>query len=255
MPTAKSGWRLIYHALCSTSPPTCNTSKASARGLPQILLEKGITTVEDLLYYLPFRYEDRLNPRGIGELRAGEMASIVAEVRTFGLFRTRRMPLFEMTVGQGRDTLKCVWFNAAYLQDKFRAGHDGRALRQGGDGRLRGGQRLQIIQPQFEILHDPTAKRQARGEESKWQSLEVGRIVPIYEAAGKGQAHGALVSPRDSRHAGEPRRPTFPTRFRRRARAHGPDRARDARFGRRTGRRSARAWRSCRRRARRRCSG
>ena len=88
----------------------------------EILLEKGIATVEDLLYYLPFRYEDRLNPRGIGELRAGEMASIIAEVRTFGLFRTRRMPIFEMTVGQGRDTLKCIWFNASYLKDKFRAG-------------------------------------------------------------------------------------------------------------------------------------
>ncbi|MGA8877119.1 MAG: hypothetical protein WB555_16400, partial [Candidatus Korobacteraceae bacterium] len=33
----------------------------------EILLEKGIGAVEDLLYYLPFRYEDRLNPRGINE--------------------------------------------------------------------------------------------------------------------------------------------------------------------------------------------
>ena len=63
----------------------------------EILLDKGISTVEDLLYYLPFRYEDRLNPRGIGELRVGEMASVIAEVRTFGLFRTRRMPIFQMT--------------------------------------------------------------------------------------------------------------------------------------------------------------
>ena len=122
----------------------------------QILLEKGISTVEDLLYYLPFRYEDRLNPRGIGELRAGEMASVIAEVRTFGLFRTRRMPIFEMTVGQGRDTLKCIWFNATYLQDKFRAGMlvalYGKV--EAGD---RGGHRFQIMQPQFEILHDPIA--------------------------------------------------------------------------------------------------
>ena len=54
--------------------------------IAEMLLEKGITTVEDLLYYLPFRYEDRLNPRGIGELRAGEMASVIAEVRTSGCF-------------------------------------------------------------------------------------------------------------------------------------------------------------------------
>jgi len=153
----------------------------------QTLLEKGITTVEDLLYYLPFRYEDRLNPRGIGELRVGEMASVIAEVRTFGLFRTRRMPLFEMTVGQGRDTLKCLWFNAAYLKDRFRAGML-LALYGKVEAGDRGGHRFQIIQPQFEVLHDPTAHEGNGAEEDKkWQSLEVGRIVPIYESAGNGR--------------------------------------------------------------------
>ncbi len=151
----------------------------------EILQQKGISTVEDLLYYLPFRYEDRLNPRGIGELRGGEMASIIAEVRTFGLFRTRRMPIFEMTVGQGRDTLKCLWFNAAYLQGKFRAGML-LALYGKVEAGDRSGHRFQILQPQYEILHDPSAGP-ASGEEQKWKSLEVGRIVPIYEAAGNGR--------------------------------------------------------------------
>jgi len=151
----------------------------------EILLDKGISTVEDLLYYLPFRYEDRLNPRGIGELRAGEMASVIAEVRTFGLFRTRRMPLFEMTVGQGRDTLKCIWFNASYLKDKFRAGML-LALYGKVEAGDRAGHRFQILQPQFEILHDPS-EGSNNGEEQKWQSLEVGRIVPIYETAGNGR--------------------------------------------------------------------
>src|SRR5271168_3333492 len=96
--------------------------KGIGPGLAEVLATKDTHTVDDLLHYLPFRYEDRLNPRGIGELRAGEMASVIAEVRGSGLFRTRRMPIFEMTVGQGRTTLKCIWFNATYLQDKFRAG-------------------------------------------------------------------------------------------------------------------------------------
>ena len=151
----------------------------------EILLEKGISTVEDLLYYLPFRYEDRLNPRGIGELRVGEMASVIAEVRTFGLFRTRRMPIFEMTVGQGRDTLKCIWFNATYLQDRFRAGML-LALYGKVEAGDRGGHRFQVMQPQFEILHDPTASENP-ADDQKWQSLEVGRIVPIYEGAGNGR--------------------------------------------------------------------
>jgi ATP-dependent DNA helicase RecG len=37
----------------------------------EVLAAKGIHTVGDLLHYLPFRYEDRLNPRGISELRPG----------------------------------------------------------------------------------------------------------------------------------------------------------------------------------------
>ena len=151
----------------------------------EILLDKGISTVEDLLYYLPFRYEDRLNPRGIGELRVGEMASVIVEVRTFGLFRTRRMPIFQMTVGQGRDTLNCVWFNASYLKDRFRAGML-LALYGKVEAGNRGGHRFEILQPQYEVLHDP-AEAQANGEEQKWQSLEVCRIVPIYEAAGNGR--------------------------------------------------------------------
>ena len=151
----------------------------------EILLDKGISTVEDLLYYLPFRYEDRLNPRGIGELRVGEMASVIAEVRTFGLFRTRKMPIFEMTVGQGRDTLKCIWFNGTYLRDRFRAGML-LALYGKVEPGNRSGHRFEILQPQFEILHDP-AEAQGDGEQQKWQSLEVGRIVPIYEAAGNGR--------------------------------------------------------------------
>src|SRR5205814_8578790 len=82
--------------------------------LAEMLASKGIETVEDLLYYLPFRYEDRLNPRTIAELRPGEMATVIAEVRTAGLFRTRsRMQIFQMTAGQGRATLKSLWFHGA----------------------------------------------------------------------------------------------------------------------------------------------
>src|ERR1051325_2072704 len=90
--------------------------------LAEILSAKGLHTVDDLLHYLPFRYEDRLNPRSIAELRAGEMATFIGEGRTSGLFRTRRMPIFQLTVGQERTRLKCLWFNATYLRDKFQPG-------------------------------------------------------------------------------------------------------------------------------------
>src|ERR1017187_1204172 len=78
----------------------------------ELLATKGILSAEDLLYHLPFRYEDRQNPRSLDELKHGEMASVIAEVRGSTLIRTRKAPIFEMTVGQGRLSLKCIWFNS-----------------------------------------------------------------------------------------------------------------------------------------------
>jgi ATP-dependent DNA helicase RecG len=159
--------------------------------LAEILAAKGIRTVDDLLHYLPFRYEDRLNPRSVAELRAGEMATVIAEVRNSGLFRTRRAPIFQLTVGQGRAKLKCIWFNATYLQDRFQPGQMlalyGK-VEEGRDGEL------QIVQPQFEILGDININDEGGAEAAEKEaekkaaaSLEIGRIVPIYESTGQGK--------------------------------------------------------------------
>src|SRR5205085_2255402 len=161
--------------------------------LSDILAAKGIHTVDDLLHYLPFRYEDRLNPRGISELRAGEMATVIAEVRTSGLFRTRRMPIFLMTAGQGRSRLRCIWFNGTYLKDKFQPGQMVALYGKVEDNRGE----LELRQPQFEII----GEGEDEAEKKIAQSLEIGRIVPIYESAGQGRltsrwfrraVHGAL---------------------------------------------------------------
>jgi len=141
----------------------------------EMLAVKGILTAEDLLYHLPFRYEDRQNPRGLDELKAGEMASVIAEVRGSALLRTKRMPIFELTVGQGRLALKCIWFNGGYLEGKFHAGQTVAVY-----GRVepsRSSSNLKMIQPQFELLPDAT-------DDAETRLLEVGRITPVYESLG-----------------------------------------------------------------------
>ena len=154
--------------------------------LAEMLAAKDIHTVDELLHYLPFRYEDRLNPKGISELKPGEMASVIAEVRTSGLFRTRRMPIFQMTAGQGRARLKCIWFNATYLRDKFKPGQ--MVALYGKVEEDSHSDALQLIQPQFEILGDAADDGSTDAAEQKAaDSLEIGRIVPIYESAGQGR--------------------------------------------------------------------
>lgn len=151
------------------------------------LAKRGVDTVEDLLYHLPFRYEDRLNPVSISALQAGTMASIIGEVRGSALLRTRNLPLFEVTVGQGLDTVKCIWFRGAYLKDKFHAGQMVALYGKLEASRSTAG-RFKMIQPQFEIL--PT---EATGEDAELAMLEIGRIVPVYETLGGTTVWGARL--------------------------------------------------------------
>jgi ATP-dependent DNA helicase RecG len=150
----------------------------------EALSAKGLQTLEDLLYYLPFRYEDRTNPRKIGDLAPGEMATLICEVRGAALLRTKRLPIFEMTVGdlgdneppvfgkRRRNTIKCIWFNARYMQDRFKAGQVLALYGKVEEDQYRGG--LVIHQPQIEVLGQSE-------EDDLPASMETGRIVPIYE--------------------------------------------------------------------------
>ena len=188
-PDAKGHLLLLLPSLLMLEPSTSvQYVKGIGPRLAEVLATKGIHTVDDLLHYLPFRYEDRVNPRSISELRAGEMATVIAEVRTSGLFRTRRMPIFQMTAGQGRTRLKSIWFNAAYLRDKFKPG--AMVALYGKVEQDQYGGELQLVQPQFEIIgdadEDGSADASEKTEQKLAASLEVGRIVPIYESAGQG---------------------------------------------------------------------
>jgi ATP-dependent DNA helicase RecG len=141
----------------------------------ELLAARGIATAEDLLYHLPFRYEDRQNPRSLDELKPGETASVIAEVRGAALLRTRRMPLFELTLGQGRLAMKCLWFHGSYLDGKFHAGQTVAVY--GKVEPSRSTSNFKMIQPQFEILPDAS-------EDAETRLLEVGRITPVYESLG-----------------------------------------------------------------------
>jgi ATP-dependent DNA helicase RecG len=150
------------------------------------LAKRGVETVEDLLYHLPFRYEDRLNPVPMSALKAGTMASVIGEVRGTVLLQTRHMPLFEMTVGQGLSTVKAMWFRGTYLRDKFHVGQMVALYGKLEASRSSAG-RFKMIQPQFEIL--PTHG----GPDAELAMLEVGRIVPVYESLGGTTAWGAKL--------------------------------------------------------------
>ncbi|MGD0914585.1 MAG: ATP-dependent DNA helicase RecG [Terracidiphilus sp.] len=159
--------------------PNLDTPVMYVRGVgpkvAEMLAAKSIQTAEDLLYHLPFRYEDRQNPRSIDELQPGETASVIAEVRGAALLRTRSGPLFELTLGQARRAIKCIWFHGTYLDGKFHAGQTVAVY--GKVEPSRSSTNLKMVQPQFEILPDES-------EDAETRLLEVGRLTPVYESLG-----------------------------------------------------------------------
>ena len=148
----------------------------------ELLDARGIHTVEDLLYYTPFRYEDRTALTAVGELVPGQTATILVKVLTCGLTRTRKgkyiydLAAIDASGAAHPRMVRCIWFNAHYLERSkiFRSGQQvffyGKA-----EPDFYGTSNLQIVQPQYEIIPDSDAD----GE-----SLEVGRMVPIYESVG-----------------------------------------------------------------------
>jgi len=138
---------------------------------------KGLATVEDLLSYVPFRYEDRSNVKTIAQLAPGEMATVIADVLSAGAsgFRRRNLGLFEARLSDAsRAVLVCKWFHGAYLANVLAPGMKlalyGKVEYDSYAGELT------ILHPEFEILS---------GDEEGEAGLHTGRIVPVYQAAGK----------------------------------------------------------------------
>ncbi len=131
----------------------------------------------DLLYYAPFRYEDRRNIKAIAELAPGEKAVVLARVVNARLNRFRRGSSGLLDVvfqdGSGANLLG-RWFHgeryAETLVPDTRVALFGKVELERAQG-----SKL-MVQPETEIL---------LADEDGEESLHTGRIVAVYEAASK----------------------------------------------------------------------
>ena len=141
----------------------------------ELLSRLGIETAEDLLYYLPMRYEDRSNLTAIKDLKPGEHQTVEGEVVTCTNRIARSgLRFFQAAVTDTTGFIHATWFNQPYLKDYFKKGQ--RVILY---GRVEMHDKLQILQPEYEIL--------ARDDTD---SIHIGRIVPVYSTInGLGQRY------------------------------------------------------------------
>ncbi|MDD5434059.1 MAG: ATP-dependent DNA helicase RecG, partial [Nitrospira sp.] len=137
----------------------------------------GIYTVEDLLNYIPFRYEDRGNIRPIKELLRDWYAlqesefcqTVQGKVVSSRIIITprQRRKIFEATIGDDSGYINAKWFNQPYLKDVFKKDM---TVVMSGQVRLDSyNHELYMDGPEYEII-DPLDN----------DLINTGRIVPVY---------------------------------------------------------------------------
>ena len=137
----------------------------------EMLQKLGISTVEDALAYLPWRYEDRGNLKKIGRLSYGSYETVSGEVVSAEVVSTKRqrVKIFELLITDKSGMLIGSWFNQAFMQKMFRKGQ--KVILSGivKANPYKGGL-PQIDNPDYEIMDDTESD----------SLIHTGRTVPIY---------------------------------------------------------------------------
>ena len=96
--------------------------------LAALLQKKDIHTVEDALYLLPLRYEDRRQLFSVASLRPGQSAVFSGSVQSAEASRTKSgRSVFEVLVQDDSGTIVCKWFsaNAVWMKRTWKIGRIG----------------------------------------------------------------------------------------------------------------------------------
>ncbi|HBH60425.1 MAG TPA: DNA helicase RecG, partial [Nitrospiraceae bacterium] len=136
-----------------------------------LLKRLGIETLQDILFYFPWRYEDRRDLRKISSLKYGNHETVLCEVVSAEIITTprKKMKIFELAVSDDTGVLKSRWFNQPYLKKYFQKGQ--KVILSGVvKGNPYAGYGLEMENPDFELF----------GNEDTL--IHTSRIVPVYKA-------------------------------------------------------------------------
>ena len=152
------------------------------------LKRAGLITVEDLLYRLPFRYEDRSHMQPIATLRPGHKAAVLGEIKSANVALTRRrgFKIFHIVLADQSGAIRCTWMNQAFLADILKP-----HLRAVVFGEVKlDSSGLHFLNPEYEIItgaspgSDDEREATAGSEKAEDETVHTGRIVPFYEKTG-----------------------------------------------------------------------
>lgn len=141
--------------MTSTSRSVASADIMRIKGVGPAMAEKlralGISSVFDLLFHLPFRYEDRTRVQAINTLKHGSSAVVEGEIVSSSILFGKRRSLL-CTIDDGSGTLALRFFHFSAAQKNNLAA--GTTIRCFGEVSFSGG-RLNMIHPEYTSrLHD-----------------------------------------------------------------------------------------------------
>ena len=145
----------------TTDAPWLEQSIIVLKGIGETMLERfakrSLFTLNDLLFHLPVRYQDKTRVVPISTLRAGDSALVSGEIIQCKIHTARRAVLScEINDGSGVLSLRFFHFNKQQASALARAGEQGKWLKCFGDIKW-GHQSLEITHPEYRIIdqHQP----------------------------------------------------------------------------------------------------
>ncbi|MDT8420736.1 MAG: ATP-dependent DNA helicase RecG [Desulfuromonadales bacterium] len=162
------------------SPSVLDDSLETVRGIgPRVqarLKKLGLNSIEDALYHLPFRYEDRRQLQAIARLRPGRQEVFYGEVLAAGEAQTsrKRRRIYEVIVGDRSGQISLKWFRYRkdWLQKRFPVGQKAVFI---GEVKSYGATR-EVHHPDAELFSVDISMEQLFESDP----LNFGRILPVY---------------------------------------------------------------------------
>lgn len=134
------------------------------------LSKGGISTLEDVLYFLPKTYQDRSKITPIRNLEVGQSATVFGTVVSAHGFGRGRVQRFQADIQDPSGRMRLVWFRAhAGLKTELVVG--AQVLVFGEVAAF--GAIFQMTHPELEVVRSVTQGKPA-------SSLNFGRVVPVY---------------------------------------------------------------------------
>lgn len=153
-----------------------NTPLSQIKGFGPKSIERlgkiNIKNAGDLLFYLPFRYEDYSNVKKIADVIVGEKNVFIGKVLQTRLFRSfkKKISIFESLIEDLHKTgiIKAIWFNQPYLNKTIKKGV---TILVAGKVKFSRKYSLNLQSPYFEIWNEPSSNNPQ------------GKIIPIYHGS------------------------------------------------------------------------